>query len=324
MIGEKWMKWTFAEAGTKTASKMLQKVIGSVSATFGHVFFATLAVGMVQVMAGSVMAARRGKKLLTDWKSISGSCLFGLFAALSTVLSFAVFASGGDIGVNTFIITMSIVPGALIDRFCFGYKLNWRQWVGVLLAILAGYSVLGWPPLAQLLALPLWVWLSLIIMCSVAINQGITQKIKGIDPYVKNFWGGLTTLVLAFAGTAVLGSLKLFADHSKPMQYLWLASLIGGLIVVAMWNFNLLSYKGGASIALKKLVMNGTYLISAMLLSALIFGESLTVGKLSGIAIYFAAFALMDEGTWKYISGLFRATQDRPLSVVSGKIPEKV
>ncbi len=305
MIGEKWMRWTFAEAGTKTASKMLQKVIGSVSATMGHVFFGTMVVGMVQVMAGSVMAAKRGKKLLTDWRSVGGSCLFGFFAALSTVLSFAVFTLGGDIGVNTFIMTLSIVPGALIDRFCFGHKLNWRQWAGVGLAILAGYSVLGWPALGKLLTLPLWIWLSLIIMCSTAINQGITQKVKGIDPYVKNFWGGLTTLALALAGTAILGSLRLFADHSKPMQSLWLASLFGGLIVVAMWNFNLLSYKGGASIALKKLVMNGAYLTSAMLLSAMLFHESLTAGKLSGIAIYFSAFILMDEGTWNYFAGKF-------------------
>src|SRR3989344_9632810 len=54
-----------------------------------------------------------------------------------------------------------------------------------------------------------------------------------------------------------------------------------GLIVVGMWAFNLLSYKGGAYIALKKLVMNGTYLITAMFCGALCFGEKITTGKLT-------------------------------------------
>ena len=76
-----------------------------------------------------------------------------------------------------------------------------------------------------------------------------------------------------------------------------------GLIVVGMWAFNLLSYKGGAYIALKKLVMNGTYLITAMFCGALFFGEKITTGKLTGIVFYFAAFVLMDKGTWEFIAG---------------------
>ncbi len=318
-FGEKWMRWTLAEAGTKTGSKILQKVIGNISTTVAHTFFATLVVGLVQTIGGWIVTRARGTPILTDKESIFGSCLFGFFAVISTVLSFSVFLLGGDIGVNVFIITLSIIPGALIDRFFFGKKLCWREWLGIGIAIFGGYSVLGWPSLSGVLALPLWVWLSFCVMCSVAINQGITQKVKKVDPFVKNFWGGLTTLTLCAIGVVALGSAKLFTDFSRPMQNLWLAAAIGGVIVVGMWSFNLMSYKAGASIALKKLVMNGVYLITAMLAGVLLFKESFTIGKMVGIALFVCAFTLMDKGTWEFVSRLWSAkdsvaslTQNKP------------
>ncbi len=157
---EKWMKWTLLESLMKTSSKLLQKVIGLVSTTIGHTFFAVMVVGIVQVMSGFAVVRFKKKELLTDWQSILGSCLFGVGAVICTVLAFCVFLLGGDIGINVFIITLSIIPGALIDRVFFNHKLNKRQWLGILIAIFAGYSILGWPSLAEALRLPLWVWLS--------------------------------------------------------------------------------------------------------------------------------------------------------------------
>ncbi|OGY64914.1 MAG: hypothetical protein A3J53_01585 [Candidatus Harrisonbacteria bacterium RIFCSPHIGHO2_02_FULL_40_20] len=299
------MLWTLAEAATKTSSQLLQKVVGNVSSTVAHAFFATFVIGVVQTIVGAVVCWRRGTKLLTDFESILGSCLFGFFAVVSTVLAFMVFLLGGDVGTNTFIIILSIVPGAFIDRVFFGHKLSYREWLGIGVAIFAGYSMLGWLSLKEVAGLPLWVWLSFGTMISVAINQGITQKVKKVDPFVKNFWGGLTTLVLCAAGVLVLGSGKLFGDFSRPMQNLWLVSAIIGLIVIGMWSFNLMSYKGGASIALKKLVLNGTYLTTAMLSAIFVFGEALTVAKIAGVFFYLMAFVLMDKGTWQFVSSKF-------------------
>lgn len=304
-MGEKWMLWTLAEAGTKTGSKLLQKVVGNVSSTFAHTFFATLIIGLIQVISGFLVTRRSGVPLFKDRVGILGSCLFGFFAVVSTVLGFAVFLLGGEVGINTFIITLSIVPGALIDRFGFGKKLSGREWLGIAVAIFAGYSMLGWPSPATALKLPLWVWLSLGITFSVAINQGITQKVKKVDPFVKNFWGGLTTIVLCLIGMVVLGSLNLFIDFSRSMQNLWAVSAAIGLIVVGMWCFNLLSYKGGASIALKKLVMNGAYLCSAMAGGVFFFGEKFSGAKIAGIGLFFVAFVLMDKGTWNFLSGFW-------------------
>jgi len=138
----------------------------------------------------------------------------------------------------------------------------------------------------------------------VAVNQGVNQKIKKIDPFVKNFWGGLTTVVLCLIGLAIFGSLHLLIDFSQGMQKLWLASLLIGGNVVALWTFNLLSYKHGASIALKKLVMNGSFLSMSMILGIVIFGETASLEKMLGVLIYLAAFCFMDTKAWEYFKSL--------------------
>lgn len=321
MIGEKWMRWTLLESGTKIASKLLQKLIGLAATTPAFTVVASFTVGLIQTIAGFVAVKKQGKSIFPYRRQVLGSIIFGTLATFSTIGVFLVFYLGGDIGVNTFIITLGIVPGAFIDRIFFGHKLTYRQWFGVALAVLAGYAVLGFPAAKGLMALPGWVWLSFAIMGSNTINQGITQKVKDVDPMVKNFWGGATNVILSVAALAAIGSLGSLLDFSPGARKLWLAAPLTGGVVIAMWSFNLLSYKGGASIALKKLVMNGAYLIGAMLCGVFIFSEAMTFGKTIGVALYFVAFTLMDNGTWKYVSGRFLPEQPK-LSVVSTqKVP---
>jgi drug/metabolite transporter (DMT)-like permease len=296
----KWMKWTFLEAVSKTLTKTLSKLIGQLSVIPAHAFLATFVMGLVQTIGGFMMAKTKRVKIITDAGSIFGACMFGFFATVAGVLGFTVFFLGGDMGVNTFVITLAIVPGALIDVIFFKHSLTPRKWLGVGVAVLAGYSILGWPSLAEVVALPIWVWLSFIMMMSVAINQGITQKIKKIDPFVKNFWGGFTTMVLALAGLLFLGATDLLIEFSRPIPQIWLSSAVIGVIVIGMWSFNLLSYRGGAQIAIKKLVLNGSYLTMAMVVGILLFGETLTVAKIVGVATYLVAFVLMDDNTWQY------------------------
>lgn len=75
-IGEKWMRWTLLEAGTKTASKLLGKLIGNVSASQPHLYLATLVIGMVQVVAGYLGARQKmwacGR---TSWAFLVLACL---------------------------------------------------------------------------------------------------------------------------------------------------------------------------------------------------------------------------------------------------------
>lgn len=292
-----WTGWALAEAGARTSSKIYQKIIGLASPTFAHTFLATFIIGLIQTIGGFVITRLRKKSILTGRRNLLGAVLFGFNAAIITVLPFTVFLLGGDIGINTFISTLSIIPGALIDVFFFKYKMKMREWLGVLIAVFAGYTILGWPSLKEFLALPLWVWLSFVIMILAAVNQGITQAIKGIDPFVKNFWGGLVTVVFAFFGLAVLNSLDLFFDFSLPALKFWFSSAVTGFIVVCLWTFNLMSYKGGANIAIKKLITDGFFLISSVFLGIMIFNEPFTGAKVAGMIFYFVAFIFMNKSS---------------------------
>lgn len=301
-MNKSWIRWTILEAGTKTASKLLQKTVGMASTTPGHTFYGAALIGFVQTIVGVVLAKRREKKLCAGWANVIGSILFGIFAVISTVLGFLVFLYGGEIGVNTFIITLSIVPGAMIDDFFFENHLSKRQWGGIFIAILAGYAVLDAPSLEEILTLPLWVWLSVIMMLTAAVNQGVTQRIRQIDPYVKNFWGGLTTLILGTGGYFLVDSPQELLSYEQ-IGRLTALSLVIGIVVVLMWVYNVLAYQAGAYIAIKKLLLNGVYLSTTMVAGVLIFDEKMTVWKALGVLSYFGAFLLMDESTWNFVVG---------------------
>ncbi len=291
------MLFTLFEAACRTAIKILQKIIGVLGKTFAHAFLASAIVGFTQALISLISLKAARQKIFPGWFNFCGACLFGINATIVTSLSFAVFSLGGDVGINSFIMTLTIVPGALIDRFFFKEKLNYIQWLGLLLAVFAGYSILGWPSLKKFLELPLWIWLSFTITLSLAFNMGIARRIKTINPLAKNFWGGLVTLLLSLIGFALLGKLNLLNDFSAPMQKFWISSIISGIVVIGVWSFSVMSYRRGAPIAFKGLVMYGTYLISAMLLGIIIFNEPLTAPKIIGIPIYLLAYALMNKNS---------------------------
>jgi len=298
---EPWIKWAMLEAISRASSRLLQKTIGVTSSVIGHTFFAALLVGIVQVTVGLVATLSRKKKLFDNTANVIGSISFGILAYIATVLGFVVFMLNGEVGVSTFIVGLSIIPGALIDRIFFGHSLNMRQCLGILVAILAGYTVLNAPSLHEIKVLPLWVWLSVLNMLAVAVNQGITQKIKSIDPFVKNFWGGLTAIVLGVISL-------LFVPLEAITKYPALPNLIGvsllvGVMVIFIWSFNLLSYKGGAYITLKKIITNGSYLILSMFAGFLFFHESMTVLKVIGVILYILAFMMVDTVTWNRLFG---------------------
>lgn len=324
MIGEKWMKWTLLESGTRVTSRILQKVIGFVSTAFACNVLASFVVGLIQTVASFIVLKVQHKGIRPDRKGLIGSCLFGTFATFSTIVPFTIYYLGGDIGVVAFIIALSIVPGAFVDWLFFSHPLNKRQWFGVVVSLFGAYALLGLPSVAGLMAMPLWVWLAFAVMLANTTNQAITQKIKDVDAFVKNFWGGLMNVILSLGVLIVIGATSFLTDFSHNMRKLWLVSSIGGVVVIAMWSFNLFSYKDGASIAIKKLVMQGTLLIGSMIAGIVFFHEALTWGKVLGATLYFVAFALMDNGTWNYIAGRFRSEPTKPPSDVPVKVPTRV
>lgn len=305
-VGEKWMRWTLLEGVTKAAAKIIQKVVGVVSTSFAHSFFATLVSGIVRVAISAIALKRKGQSVFVERRLIVGAIGFGIGAVIATVLSFAVFIKGGDMGVNTFIMTLSIVPGAIADRLFFGHKLSGRGWCGVVTAILAGYVILEMPTLTEVLHSPLWVWLSVGAMLAVTVNQVITQRIKDIDTMVKNFWGGITEISLCAGALLFIAPSTFATGWSVGGGKVAIGAVLYGVIGVAMWSFNVLSYKGGAWIALKKLVMNASYLALAMFAGILFFHEAVRATKFVGVLLYLVAFVLMDDTTWKTLKALLR------------------
>ncbi len=313
-IGERWMRWTLLEAFTRVLHRIPQKLASNVAASLGHSFLTTFIVGVVQTGLGFGAARGLKKPIMAPKDQIIGSCAFGVGAVIALTLGNFSFQLGADIGIYTFIVTLSIVPGAVFDHFGVFRPKDWprkrlaaREWAGVGVALFAGHAVLGWPSLSAFLAMPTWVWLALVVPFVLAVNQGITQRIKDVNPFVKNFWGGATTVALCLVGLTATGSLALLGDFSGTMPIFWFWSAILGLNVMAIWLTNLMSYKGGASIALKKLVMNGTFLTVTMIVGILLFNEPLTAGKVAGVLLYFAGFTLMDKNTWNFLTTqLFR------------------
>lgn len=298
-MAQPWIIWTLAEAGARTVSRILQKLIGVTGLSIASCFFATAIIGLVQTTWGWLLARKLRKKLLVDKISIEGSILFGFFAVMSTVLGISSFVYGGDIGVTTFIMTLSIIPGALIDWKFFGHPLNKRQVMAIIPYLLAGYSMLGFPNLTQFLSMPFWVWLAFGNMLCVSINQGLTQAVRAIDPFVKNFWVGLTTVVFCLIALIIMNRVDLLVTSSLK---LWYGSAITGLMVVVLVSLNLMSYKAGATIALKKLIMQGSYLIMATLLGAILYDEPLGWSKLLGIVGFILAYGLMDNSVWNFVA----------------------
>lgn len=311
MFFEKWIKWTVGEGIGKTVIKLLQKVAGNASNTFGLAVWATIIGGVAQIAAGFLGLFAQGnfRKILCRPKFFSGACLYGFFFAISTILTFLVFQNGGDAGINTFIVTLAIVPGALFDNLFFGKPMGVRKWIGVAVSVLAGYVVLGLSSMKEIITLPLWIWLSFGVMFGTALSQAIKQWVKDIDEFVLVFWAGISVCITCFA--ALFGGVFLkqenFFEISNASSIFVFSSLAVGILFVPVWIMGLWSYKDGAYIALKKLIYNGVYLTLIMFLGAVFFpNETLTFAKLSGVGLYLIAFSVMDDKTWKFLTSLGR------------------
>lgn len=290
MVSKQWAKWTIFEALFKTLGKLTQKIIGNTSVSSTHIFIGVFVVGLIQIGCGFLGA----KKITASQKQIFLSILYGILFTVALVLTFLVFKNNGDLGINTFIVTLSIVPGALMDWKFFGKKLNKREILGVIVAITAGYVILGSPSLKEMVLLPLWVWLSFVVMILVAINQAITCGISEMDIFAFNFWGGVS--VVALCGIFFL----FFSENSLLSVFrleislkFWIATFTNGVLVVLIGIFGLKSYKNGAFIAFKKVIYNCVYLSSTIFLGILLFRESLTFGKISGVLLYCCALFFM-------------------------------
>lgn len=303
-----WIKWAFFEGLTKTINKILCKFVAKGN-TLAGAFLVTLVIGAVQMTGGLLIALFRKEKLFTSLPKIFGSIIFGVIASIMTVLIVYTFTiEGADIGIATFLIMLSIVPGAIIDKKFFFEHISRRKLIGIILYIITGFVFLiDFKTQNLFFIFQKWMWPPLVIALLLAINEGITRKISSkIQPFANNFWIGLTTIVVSSFGLLFLNS---FANIKIIPVKFWLVTVVMGLIVVLMISCKLLAYKAGGNIATKQLIMQGTYLIAANFLGWLIYKEVWTMGKTIGLPLFFIAFFVAHKEVWEYIKMKFIKNQ---------------
>jgi drug/metabolite transporter (DMT)-like permease len=310
-----WVLWSIGEALTKTLTKIIQKLVGGVSFLFAHMVLAAFVISVVQTTVGYGVLRKRGVSIWCGKRLVTGALLFGVVAFFMTVLAFSVFLPrySGSVGISTFIITLAIFPSAVIDSLVFKDRFSLRTLGGFVLGIFAGYIVLGLPSLQELLELPAWVWLSCGVMILGVANELISRQIKAIHPMAKNFWGGVGTLACCLVALLFLDSFAVLLPTTDNLRRIYALSSIVGLLVLAMWSFKVMSYKTGAGIALKSLVMNGTYLSTTMIAGMLFFNEAVAATKFLGILLYVVAFLIANDATWQYVRS--RGSPNKVVSV---------
>ena len=179
-----------------------------------------------------------------------------------------------------------------------------RQYLGIFVAIGAGWLILKTPNLSELLNLPLWVWLAGVNAIFLSIGQGITRAIREVNPWVKNFWGGLTTTALCLVGFLIYNQqiAKILISPETWLILFW--SIAIAFIVIGIWTFNVIAYRDGSSIYTKHVVVSGVFMVLIIFIGLFIFKEQITIVQSMGIIMYFIAFVLVNNEVWKRVTNM--------------------
>ena len=314
---QKWQTYAVAEGASKTISGIFQDIVGKVMATVELGCVAAILIGTVQAIGGFLGFSRKVAKnpedkslLVPNLRHIRFAIWFGFFACVpGTILSLYTFTLGAEFSARTLLIMASIVPGAIFGRMLWGPKtdpLGVSQWTGILLFLIACWSVLGFP---TNFGLDAWVWWTLVITLSQPINEVLSRKTADakLDAFVNNFWVGSSTVL--FAGLSLVIWIAIFGASNQRFDLVFAGgSLVIGVIVSCMIIFKLLSYAGGGTIALKKVIMQSTYLVTFTAVGYL-YGQPFTWGHAIAFVLFPIAFGLIDKDTRKGIQALFARTQ---------------
>ncbi|MFH1523275.1 MAG: DMT family transporter [Patescibacteria group bacterium] len=301
-----WIYWAWGEAVAGAISLLIMKKAGLKMEIIDQVIIMVLALSLFQVLISLIIAWIRGEKLFYRRRDFFWLSLFGIVIFFIDILAFVVFNLGGKMIIFSFIFSLSIIPGAVLDRFWFKKEFSKRQFIGIGVAILATYSMFNWPEIGGINAmrmLPLWIWLSIVASFFAAAIQGISFKIKDTtSPLVMNILGGSMVVMLALLILTARGNLSLLVSTDPPYPLLWMLSIVLGALVVGQWVCNITSYKyKNVFIAMKMLVVRGTFLFLAVLLGVIFLQETFGIAQLIGMILYLGAFILIKEDIWQFL-----------------------
>lgn len=308
-----WRLFAVAEGFFKTISAILQKMVGVAMGTLEMGCIAAAFIGAVQAASGFCWALTKRdpevfRALIPSVRDVLGLVLLGFFAGIfGTVLSIYSFTLGADMGVRTLLLSASIVPASVAAAFMWPQtdSLDLRQYGGIGVFLIAMWAMLGFPDMSQLLALKSWVWLVL-LMALVAAGSELLSRVMALrfSAWANNFWVGISTTFFSLVGLVVLA---LQGEVTLTLTRTFTLGIVAiGFVVVAMITFKVWAYQGGGTIALKKIIMPGTYLLTAVLAGAVLYGEPITLGKMVGAVLWFGSVALIDKRAAHDLRALWR------------------
>lgn len=299
-----WMKFAVGEGLTKTVSSLVQKTVGREMGTLVMGAVAGIIIGIIQCASGLASFFKRSKKvsLVPEVRSVMWALIFGFMAStFGTIWSIYTFTLGADIGIRTLLIMGSIIPGAIMDRVIWKDEFKAPQILGIFVFLVAVWAMLDFPSAKMVLHLPVWVPAVLVITFTQSINEALSRasSVK-MDPWVNNFWVGGSSV---FCCITALVAMVLFSGGAtlKLTNTFLLGSIVLGGIVIFMIALKMLSYFGGGTIALKKVVMNGVFLVTSATAGIIVYNEPFTAGKVVGAILFFVSFALTDNATRKFV-----------------------
>lgn len=293
MIENAWVKWTAATAGFKIFTKTVSKFVGVACQNAPQVFIATAASGFIQILLGLTLLKLNNDSLEVRSRTIIGSALYGIGVFSFNALMFYTYTVGGDLGVVSFIITLQIIPEALLDRIRYRNKITARQWLGFAVSIGAAYAILGTPGSGETQGLPLWVFCAFGLVFVNTGNQVITKEFSDINVFSRNVWGGLTIVTCSLVAFMIFGESFAATLSSEHVQKVIALAMAIGFGEVGIWVTSQLSFRKGAPLAARGFIMNGIVLPVVMLIGIVIFGEEATVGKAVGVVAYFVAYRII-------------------------------
>jgi drug/metabolite transporter (DMT)-like permease len=284
------------EGLSRVASGVLQKTLGVHSADMQGSCIATIVIGIVQMIIGKGGMSQT-KLPKADWRHIRWPIAFGVLAGCATIAAMQALMQGADLGIFALIVAASIVPSTVVGRLIFHEPLGKRQGAGILLFVVTIWVSLGCPMITDADGAPLWIWLTVCAVACVVANEALSKKASGIlDVWTSTFWIGASTVVTCLVALILIALAQ--EEIRLPTPAFWAVSVGLGLVTANMIGCRWLAFQTGATIPLRRIIIEGIYLLCFTGIGVASYGDPITWGKVVAIGLFPIAFFLTDEKAW--------------------------
>ncbi len=284
-------EYAAGEGALKISHFAIYQSFGPIAAGFAYQFFITAVIGFVEVLVAGFVAKKQNHQFWPNTPAVLRAVAFGLVAIWLTVVPIYAIAQGSGTALFGFMTALSVLPGAVFDRYTFGDRMRCVHWVGILLFLVSAYAILDFPSLSAFLTLPLWVLLAYTFPLAAALNEVLARfaSVKGISPTVNTFWVGATQLVVC----TVLILVGIGGALPEVTQGAFVTMLVLGFLIWLGHIVKQLAYADNQMIVVKKIIMIGVLMVGVFAYDWLVLSEVPTVGQWFGLGVVFPAMWLV-------------------------------